>query len=185
MCLVCVFGVRCVCETPPCALKTSPCMPAPRAHVSTMGAWCWYTRVRFESTHGWSSPVLLTKKSSRRVLTWSQRGSPKNPLDHTHFQFENRSRTTCHRFLQSFALTWYSCSVSALLRETLAGISNQMVRLVSPVLLLSSLLHHEHHNNTQHTTHRDSDTHTEAETERQRQRQNRSIENDFHVRHFQ
>ena len=57
----------------------------------------------FESTHWWSSPVLLIKKNSRRVLTWSQKGSPKKPLDHTHFQFENKSRTTCPRFLQSFA----------------------------------------------------------------------------------
>ena len=32
------------------------------------------------------------------------RGSPKKPFDLTHFQFENRSRTTCSRFLQSFAL---------------------------------------------------------------------------------
>ena len=80
--------------------------------AGTMCAWCRYTRVRFEcthggvfeSTHGWSSPVLFAKKSSRRVLTWPQRGSPKKPLDHTHFQFETRSRTTCPRFIQSFAL---------------------------------------------------------------------------------
>ena len=32
------------------------------------------------------------------------RDSPKKPLDLTHFQFENRSRTTCSRFLLSFAL---------------------------------------------------------------------------------
>ena len=78
-----------------------------------MCAWCRHKRGRFECTHGgvfestqgWSSPVLLTKKSSRRVLTWSQRGSPKKPLDHTHFQFENSSRTTCPRFLQSFSFT--------------------------------------------------------------------------------
>ena len=31
------------------------------------------------------------------------RDSPKKPLDLAHFQFENRSRTTCSRFLQSFA----------------------------------------------------------------------------------
>ena len=51
-----------------------------------------------------SSPVLLTKKSSRRVLTWPQRGSPQKPLDLTNFKFENRSRTTRSRVLQSFAL---------------------------------------------------------------------------------
>ena len=32
------------------------------------------------------------------------RGSQKKPLDLTHFQFENRSKTTCPRFLQSTAL---------------------------------------------------------------------------------
>ena len=37
-------------------------------------------------------------------LSLDPRGSPKKPLDLTHVQFENRSRTTCSRFLQSFAL---------------------------------------------------------------------------------
>ena len=40
----------------PCVpVKTSPCMPAPRAHVEHMCAWCWFsmcTRGRFGSTHG-------------------------------------------------------------------------------------------------------------------------------------
>ena len=51
----------------------------------------------------WSSSVLLTKICPRKVIPYP-RGSPKKPLDLTHFQFENRSRTTCSRFLQSFAL---------------------------------------------------------------------------------
>ena len=37
-------------------------------------------------------------------LSLDPRGSPKKPLDLTHSQFENRSRTTCSRFLQPFAL---------------------------------------------------------------------------------
>ena len=70
-----------------------------------MCAWCRYTRGRFESTHGGqgSSSVLLTKICPRRVTT-CPRGSPKKPLNLTRFQFENRSRTTRARFLQSFAL---------------------------------------------------------------------------------
>ena len=100
-------------KTPPCVHSKRPRVCRHHAHMCfNMCAWCPYTRERFEcthggvfeSTHGWSSSVLLTKKSSRRVLTWPQRGSPKKPLDHTHFQFENRSRTTCLRFHQSFAL---------------------------------------------------------------------------------
>ena len=51
------------------------------------------------------------------------------------------------------------------LEETLAGISNQMVRLVSPLVLLPSLLHH---NNTQHATHRDRDRDRDTETQRHR-----------------
>ena len=125
-----------------------------------------------------SSPVLLTKKSSRRVLTWPQRGSPKKPLELTHFQFENRSRTTCPRFLQSFALPKKAVQFSAILTETLEGISNQMVRLVSLPSPPPSLHHHDHHNNTQHT---DTEIHTETETETQRQ--NPSFTNDLHVRH--
>ena len=46
-----------------------------------------------------SSPVLLT-----RICPRGFRGSPRKPLDLTHFQFENRLRTTCSRFLQPFAL---------------------------------------------------------------------------------
>ena len=99
---VCVFGVLCVCvlrhaektvENPCVVSKTPPCAHSIRLRVCrhhahmcfNMCAWCRYTRVRFEcthggvfeSTHGGSSPVLLTKKSSRRVHTWPQRGSPK------------------------------------------------------------------------------------------------------------
>ena len=40
-------------NVPVCAFKTSPFVPAPRAHVfQHVCAWCWYTRGRFERTHG-------------------------------------------------------------------------------------------------------------------------------------
>ena len=36
-----------------CRFKTSPCVPAPRAHAfQHVCAWCRYTRGRFECTHG-------------------------------------------------------------------------------------------------------------------------------------
>ena len=35
-----------------CRFKTLPCVPAKRAHVEHMRAFCWYTRKRFEPTHG-------------------------------------------------------------------------------------------------------------------------------------
>ena len=50
------------------------------------------------------------------VLTCS-RGSPKNPLDLTHFKFENRSNTACSRFLQSFALPDENCSTPASVKK--------------------------------------------------------------------
>ena len=44
----------CMYKTPSvCRFKTSPCVPAPRAHVEThVCAWCRHTRGRFECTHG-------------------------------------------------------------------------------------------------------------------------------------
>ena len=35
-----------------CRFKTLPCVPAKRAHVEHMRAFCLYTRKRFEPTHG-------------------------------------------------------------------------------------------------------------------------------------
>ena len=40
-------------NVPVCTFKTSPFVPAPRAHVlKDVCAWCRYTRGRFERTHG-------------------------------------------------------------------------------------------------------------------------------------
>ena len=103
-------------------LNTSPCARSQRPRVCqlhanmcfNMCAWCWYTRRRFERTHGdvfeWThgegretSSVQLTKICSPKDITCF-RGPPKKPLNLTHVKFENRSRTTCLQFLQSFAL---------------------------------------------------------------------------------
>ena len=102
-------------------LKTPPCVHSERlrvyqhhAHMCfNMSAWCRYTRGRFESTHGdvlnghtegkRSSPVLLT----RICRVWLSRASEvhqRNFWIFPIFKFENRLRTTCPRFLQSFAL---------------------------------------------------------------------------------
>ena len=106
------------------------------------------------------------------------RGSTKKLGIFPIFKSENRSRTACPRFLQSFALP---DKVGQLQVE---GISHRMVtRLFSlsnlegnfgpdgsspsplPSLLLLHHHHnHEHHNNTQHTTHRDRDRDRETET---------------------
>ena len=53
----------------------------------------------------------------------------------------------------------------------MAGMSNQMVRLVSPVLLSPPLLHHDH-NNTQHT---ETETHTERDRDRETERKRPSV----------
>ena len=42
----------CIDRVSVCTFKTTPCVPAPRPHVSYMWAWCRYTRGRFECTHG-------------------------------------------------------------------------------------------------------------------------------------
>ena len=40
-------------NVPVCTFKTSPCVPAPRAHVlKHVCAWCRYTRGGFERSHG-------------------------------------------------------------------------------------------------------------------------------------
>ena len=85
-----------------CRFKTSSCVGSKRPRVHrhhahmcfNMYAWCRYTRGRFESTHGCeegergraSSPVLRTKKIAHGGLSLGPRGSPKKPLNLTHFQ---------------------------------------------------------------------------------------------------
>ena len=98
------------------------------------------------------------------------------------FKFANRSRTTRHPFLQSFALPVKAVQLQ-LSRWTLRKESatrwfdQSLSSLLSPSLNHHHNHNHEHHNNTQHTE-------TETETERQRDRdterdQNPSITNDL------
>ena len=94
--------------------KTSPCAPAPRAHVFQhvrvvpvhTGTYWTYTRRRFEWTHG-----VIASSAHQEKSTYSshlpQRGSPKGTKESYPFFFEfgrSVSRTTCSRFLQSFPL---------------------------------------------------------------------------------
>ena len=85
-----------------------------------MRAWCRYTRGRFESTHGGflDGHTGERERGERREEGHRQFCLPRNtkssdlapqvhrkkPLDLTHSKFENRSRTTRSRVLQSFAL---------------------------------------------------------------------------------
>ena len=78
-----------------------------------MYAWCRYTRGRFQRTHGdvlnphtdgmLSSSVLLTKICQRMVITFPPEVHQRNFWIFPILKFEQRSRTTCPRFLQSFA----------------------------------------------------------------------------------
>ena len=111
--VVCVFVCACVCcgtlknvEKPVCGFKnasvctfkTSLCMPAPRVnvfqHVRVVPA---YVLNGHTESRAVSSSVLLGS-------SLGPRGPPNKPMDLTHFQFENKSRATRCRFLQSFAV---------------------------------------------------------------------------------
>ena len=50
-------------------------------------------------------PVCAFKMSPCVPATCPREVHQKQPLDQTHLRFESRSRTTCHRFLQSFAFS--------------------------------------------------------------------------------
>ena len=75
-------------DTPLCVHSIRPRACWHHAHMCfNMCAWCGYTRVRFVCTHGRrvgihtrrSSPSLLTKKRSRRGLTWPREIHQRNP----------------------------------------------------------------------------------------------------------
>ena len=138
---VCVW--RDTLEKPVCKFKTPPCVDSKRPCVNGHHAHVW--RV--------SSTVLLTKNVPRGVLTWRQRGSPKKQQNHTHFQFENRLRTTHCLVLQSFALPDKSCSTPALLRETLEGISCEIRRFLRVYRTICTSVTQQQHTQTQTHTH--------------------------------
>ena len=60
---------------------------------------------RREEGRGGSLPVLLTKMVHVGLSLDPREVHQKQLLDLTHLRFESRSRTTCHRFLQSFAIS--------------------------------------------------------------------------------
>ena len=131
-------------HVPVCTFKTSPCVPAPRAHT-------FYTCARGARIHGdvlnvhtetWThgrrktgvvvsvvffigktsecltfvehinrmlvssliANFLLTMNGPRKVITCFSCSPKEIPGSFSFFKFENRSRTTCSRFLLSFAL---------------------------------------------------------------------------------
>ena len=114
---------------PPCPSKTPQCVQTRRLRVYQQQVHMFYTCERVAGTHGdvlnvhteafWmdthggggeggegggSTPVLLTKKSPRRVITWLERFTERNERILPIYRFENRSRTSRSRFLKSFAL---------------------------------------------------------------------------------
>ena len=146
-CVLCVVScVLCLvlwCDTlkthPVCPFKTSPCVPATRAHVfytcarvagthgdilngHTEGFSACHTTTQHNTqhtTHNNTQQHTTTHKTQDTRQHTTQHSSPKfahvgllrasevhqkKPLDLTHSRFENRSRTRCCRFLQSFAL---------------------------------------------------------------------------------
>ena len=118
-CVVCV--VWCVArlgtqKKPPCVDSKRPRVYRHHAHMCYhMRAWCRYTRGRFESTHGGFSYGHTGERGGGVTVSSAYQEKPtksshlapqvhrKKPLDLTHSKFENRSRTTRSRVLQSFA----------------------------------------------------------------------------------
>ena len=75
-------------SVPVCTFKTSPCVPAPCAHVEThVCAWCLHTRGRFE-------------RDTRARFEWTHghRHTPRpQPHTHTHSTTTTTATTTHHR----------------------------------------------------------------------------------------
>ena len=125
---MCVFVCLCVCcgtlkneektvcgfkNASVCTFKTSPCMPAPRAHVSThvrvvpvhTETFRTYTRGRFESTHGGQG--FIVSSANQNLPTYMGYHGLQRFTKETFGSVlfcENRLRTTRARFLRSFAL---------------------------------------------------------------------------------
>ena len=84
---------------PMCRFKTPPCLDSkrprvyPHAHMlKHMCAWCWYTRGRFESTHGGFQRA--TPHTLHRTHTTTQDTTHKTPQQHTTTTHRNRDRET-------------------------------------------------------------------------------------------
>ena len=112
-----------------CTFKTSPCVPAPRAHMlKHVCAWCWYKKGTFWTCTRWrvfigktcvfyhvhdhlnrmlgSSLIdnFLFSMNGPYGLSRASEVHQRNPWEFTHLMFENRSNTARSRFLQSSAL---------------------------------------------------------------------------------
>ena len=178
--VVCCCGVWCVwcgtLENPVCPLKTSPCVRAPRAHVEThvrvvpawTGTFWMYTRARFEWTHGGEGEghrQFCLPKFDHMGLSRSPEVHRKKPLDVTYFQFENRSRITCSRVRQPFALP----DEAVQLQLSWGTLRWESAVRFAPFTPPSSSFHtytHTRHTitNTQHTTHKHTHTHRRTRT---------------------
>ena len=185
---VCVWCV-CVWESVWCGTqKKSPCVDSKRPRVYRhharkrlhMRAWCRYTQGRFKSTHGGFldghtgrgegkerrrvSPSVLLTINGPRSYHLLERFTERN-LGILHIlKFENRSRTTRARFLQSFAFpdkaVQFQLSGGTLRRER----QTQHPPTHPPPPLLS-LPHTQHtHTITYTNTNTNTKTHTQRHT---------------------
>ena len=136
LCCVCRYVLCCVCAVW-CACVDSKRL---RVYIQNVPVYAGNTR-----TCGGRRQFCLPK-FAHVGLSLDPRGPPKKPMDLTHFQFENRSRATRCRFLQSFAVPDRAVQFQQILGDTAEGISCDMVRFVSSLL---SLFHHNNHNTQQ------------------------------------
>ena len=152
-------------------------------------AWCQCTRgrlesthgKRFESTHGGHRQFCLPK-FAHIGLSRAPEVHRKKPLDGIRFQFEKRSRITCSRVLQSFALPDEAVPTPALLgkrwREPtvrwfdlsfapMKQVLRTICALVSPdCALLTDTQPQPHTTTTTHTTHTPHTHHTHTHNTR-------------------
>ena len=122
-------------KKPPCVDSKRPRVYRHHAHMCYhMRAWRLNTRGRFESTHGgffWTDTRgemgVTVSSAYQEKPTKSSHLAPqvhrKKPLDLTHSRFENRSRTTRSRVLQSFALPGEAVELHFYLEGNFGGIS--------------------------------------------------------------
>ena len=94
------------------SFSVSPCLSLSLSFFCVRAVWCgtlknpvctFRTQQR-TTQHARCHRQFCLPKFAHVGCSLDHRGSPKKPLDLTHVQLENRSRTTCSRFLQSFAL---------------------------------------------------------------------------------
>ena len=101
-------------------------------------------------------------------LSLDPRGSPKKPLYLTRFQFEDRSRTTCSRFQQSFALldkvVQLQFSRGPLRRESATRWFDWSLPFSSPPPSSTTTTTTATTTKTQHTTHNPTETETQPKS---------------------